>query len=334
MIKQIRKYAQEHQLTWDVKSNFAYGKYNGQAIGIWETNDQYLPAGNQPVRALKIAHVVKIWATTDDPMVIGTIQGYLQQMPGKVEFLQQTSYDGKLITAFFVTGGSGWAKRYTAAIDVFLRDVTNLCASYTVTTGCEFCKAPDQLGLYQINQVPYLVCPNCVQEVNQQASQSKAQFQAQGQGNVLSGIVGACLGALLGVVLWVIIYQLGYISMIGALALVVCAFKGYEVMGGHMTKLGIFICCVVSVIMLLFAEQICVALLIYDAFHAEEGISFFDAFRAVPYFLMEAEVLKAVLPDVLLGGLCVIGCGIERGIRVYKDRTGAVATRMITRFKN
>ena len=333
MIAEIRKYAQGHQFTIDAKSNLAYGNYNGQKVGIWETNNQNQLAGNQPVRVVKIAHLVKIWANTDDPTVLGTIQGYLQQMPGKTEFLTQTAYDGKVITAFFVSGGIGSGKRYAPAIDTFLRDVTNLCASYNVETGCEFCKSSDQLSLYQINNVPYLLCPGCVQGVNQQAMENKAQFKAQGQGNVLFGIVGAFLGALLGVALWVVIYQLGYISMIGALALVVCAFKGYELMGGHLTKTGIAICCAVSVVMLLFAEHICVALMVYEAFHVEESISFFEAFRIVPYILMEEkDVLTAILPDVLLGGLCVLGCGIERGVRVYKDRTGAVACRMIARL--
>ena len=332
MITQIRKYAQEHQLTIDAKSNLAYGNYNGQLIGIWETNSNH-PLGGKPAgRVAMIAHAVKIWAKANEMTTLETIQNYLRQLPGKVEFLQNITYDGKCIMAFFVGGGAGWGKRYAPAIDSFLRDVTNLCASYIVEAGCEFCGTEQELSLYQLNMVPHLICPACICGVDQQTEQNKAQYKAQGQGNVFLGIIGAFLGALLGVVLWVVIYQVGFISMLGALALAVSAFKGYERLGGHMTKLGIGICCVVSLIMLMFAEHICIALSLYEAFAVSDGISFFDAFIAVPFMLFEPEVLKAVLPDVLIGVLFVAIASIERGVQVYKMQTGAVATRMIARI--
>lgn len=317
MIKQIKQYAKEKNLTIDTKGNLIYGNYNSRFISIWES------AGNQS------AHMVKIWVRADDPVTADTIQSYLQQLPGKVTFLKNVSYDGRVITAVFQAQGIGWAKKYIPAVDGFLRDVTNFCMSYAVSLGCEFCGTPDDLMLYQLNSVPHLICPDCLNQVGQQAEQKKADFKAQGQGNVLFGIVGSILGSLLGVLIWVIIYELGYISAIGAVILVVCAFKGYELLGGRMTKLGIAISCIVSVLMILFAEQIGLALEIYDYYHVEEGITFFDAFRAVPYFLQDPELFKAVLPDILVGVGSVLAGSVAMGVQLYKEKTGAIAKRMV-----
>ena len=51
--------------------------------------------------------------------------------------------------------------------------------------------------------------------------------------NMVTGIVGAFLGILVGVVLWVIIYQMGYIAGIAGFVMMICAFKGFELLGGR-----------------------------------------------------------------------------------------------------
>ncbi|MBR1772124.1 MAG: hypothetical protein IJ747_08865 [Lachnospiraceae bacterium] len=322
MIKQIRQYAKVLNLTRDKNGILAYGTYNGRFISIWET--QYIPPSNPGVVLARMAHQVKITAKTQDPMARGTIQGYLQRQPGHIAFLQEVSYDGKMITALFVMPGGGKAEEYASSLDGFVRDVTDLCASSAVTAGCEICGAADDAALYITNALPRVLCPNCLKQVKMQAEQKKRQ------GNVMQGLLGAILCALIGVVIWVGIYQMGYISIIGAMALTHFVFQGYKLMGGYMTKTGIAISCIVSILMMLFAEQIYIAILIRQAYQADLNRTFLEIFFTVPSYLAQLGNLKAVLLDVLFGVIYVAGCVITTGIRIRKQHAGAINIRRVT----
>ena len=84
--------------------------------------------------------------------------------------------------------------------------------------------------------------------------------------NVPAGIVGAFLGSLIGVACAVLIGQLGYVASISGLVMAVCALKGYELLGGSLTKKG---------------ALISTLLILADALH--DGI--FEAFQEVPDLL-------------------------------------------------
>lgn len=57
--------------------------------------------------------------------------------------------------------------------------------------------------------------------------------------NIIGGLVGALLGSVLGVIVMVIFGQLGRFSAISGLILAVCSIKGYEMLGGTVSKKGI-----------------------------------------------------------------------------------------------
>ena len=56
--------------------------------------------------------------------------------------------------------------------------------------------------------------------------------------NIAAGIVGAFLGTLLGVVCIVIIDQMGYVASVSGFVMAICALKGYELLGGTLSKKG------------------------------------------------------------------------------------------------
>ena len=58
------------------------------------------------------------------------------------------------------------------------------------------------------------------------------------QENIVAGVVGAFLGTLLGVVCTVVIGQMGYVASISGLVMAVGALKGYELLGGRLSKKG------------------------------------------------------------------------------------------------
>ena len=88
--------------------------------------------------------------------------------------------------------------------------------------------------------------------------------------------------------------------------MVICALKGYELLGGHISKAGVIISCIISIIMVIVAEQVCVGIEIFNAYKDYYEISFFDAFRSVPEFLEEPELRAAVIGDVVIGYLLMV----------------------------
>ena len=57
----------------------------------------------------------------------------------------------------------------------------------------------------------------------------------------MGGVVGALIGSLLGAASIILLSQLGYVAAISGVIMAVCALKGYELLGGKLTKKGVII---------------------------------------------------------------------------------------------
>ncbi|MCI8915883.1 MAG: hypothetical protein HFF26_04330 [Oscillospiraceae bacterium] len=113
------------------------------------------------------------------------------------------------------------------------------------------------------------------------------QEREQKRENVAAGAVGAFLGSLVGVLCIVLIDQLGYVASISGLVMAVGALKGYELLGGRLSRMGAVISCVLILIMTYLAHQLTWAIAVAGV--AEAGI--FECFQAIPA-LLEAEALE------------------------------------------
>lgn len=106
--------------------------------------------------------------------------------------------------------------------------------------------------------------------------------------NVAAGVVGAFLGSLIGVACTVIIGQMGYVASISGLVMAVCALKGYEMLGGMLSKKGAVISSVLILLMTFFAHRLTWAIAI--ASELEWGV--LESYRSISY-LMEREILES-----------------------------------------
>ncbi len=95
--------------------------------------------------------------------------------------------------------------------------------------------------------------------------------------NVAAGIVGAFLGALLGVVCTIFIGQMGYIASISGLVMAVGALKGYELLGGALSKKGAVISSVLILGMTYLAHQLSTAFSI----NSELGLGLVRSFESI-----------------------------------------------------
>lgn len=117
--------------------------------------------------------------------------------------------------------------------------------------------------------------------------------------NVATGIVGALLGAVLGGASIVALGQLGYVSAISGFILAVCTLKGYELLGGQLTKRGIVISIVLMAITPYIADRLNWAIEITKIF-AEDGATFGRAFQVVHEIIAEAGATGEYLTSLLM----------------------------------
>ena len=62
-----------------------------------------------------------------------------------------------------------------------------------------------------------------------------------GENNYIQGAVGSLVGALLGSVIWFLIGMVGFYASIAGYAIAFCAFKGYQLMKGKLTRVAVVI---------------------------------------------------------------------------------------------
>ncbi len=317
MYKKVKKYAITNGMSVDEKAGIAYGRINGYFLAIYQ--DPVTPA----------RHTLQLWVKPGNAEAYPTILDFVNQCTPKFKYLTAASYTGTKITAEFWGTGFKWGSEYVPCIDAFLKELTNYCNANQLVTCCEACGSVEALSLYQIDSTQHLFCSSCYAGASEKLHKEVSQKANQGGGNVIGGLIGALLGALLGAVLWVLIYQLGYISALGGAVMVVCAMKGYELLGGRLNVLGIVISCLISAVMLLLAEQTCLAIEIYKIYR-DYNVSFFDVFTSVPNFLEDPDVMSAVVRDMIMGYiLMAVGAGGTIH-QTYKSNKNSVNTRQIT----
>ena len=105
--------------------------------------------------------------------------------------------------------------------------------------------------------------------------------------NLVAGSVGAFLGTLAGVVCTVVIGQMGYVASISGLIMAVCALKGYELLGGTLSKKGAAISSLLILVMTYFAHRLTWAFTVANA----TGLGILASFRAIPH-LLDANMLE------------------------------------------
>ena len=137
------------------------------------------------------------------------------------------------------------------------------------------------------------------EQMAQDATSSAGTFAGQVQVeekpvNMVTGIVGAFVGVLIGVVLWILIYQMGFIAGIAGFVMMICAFKGFELLGGRINLAGV----IFVLVAVYFAHNIAIAISVMQ----ELDTSFSSAYQSLSVLRDEvSEFNSAYLHDLLIG---------------------------------
>lgn len=258
----------------DAKHNCAYG-----IVGEYQFVVTFLPQPRQ----------YSVIATMKSENEVGAMTQYLETMD-KGEFINWAVYKDNAV----VLNIKNQKSLDVWALQKIMQGIAMTATQNGYVQCCRHCGETVTIYPSSISGNIDLACENCLATFTSNQPPIK-------EVNLPLGIVGALIGSIIGVVVWVLIYQLGYVAGITGFIMAVCAFKGYELLGGRIDKKGVYIAIIVSIVMLAVAEMICLGMEIHSVYSEYYDISFFDAMSAVPTFLGESDIMGPVLGDLAFG---------------------------------
>lgn len=155
------------------------------------------------------------------------------------------------------------------------------------------------------------------------------QAEPEKRENVLGGIVGAFLFSLAGGVIWFLLDMVGFYAGISGLIGAVCAIQGYRIFGGRLSKKGVIIAAVISLLVLALAWYLCFAKDLFQAhkeWYAAKEIDYMPTYaecvRAGGLWLKEEpEIARSYLLNLLVGiALAIVG-SVRYIINAFKENT-------------
>ena len=320
MHKKVKQYAQRKGMTVNEKAGLVYGRINGFFLVIKQ--DPRVAAH----------HMIQLGVKSGTGEGTSALVDFLNQCTAKNQCLKNASYSGNKIVVEFEGMGRGWPKKYAPCMEEFLEELTAFCRNSGMVTCCESCGNEYSISLYQMEGIPQTLCSSCYGNMSEQI-RIGVEKRLGGKGsNIIAGIVGALLGSLIGVAVWVGIYQLGYLCAFAGAIMVVCALRGYQLLGGKLDTKGVIISCLICIGMVWMAEQTCLTIEICKAYDEEYGmaISFFEAFKSVPDFMGVSKIKSAVTYDLIMGYFLMVLGAFGTVIQAFKQSRGVVHTSMIT----
>lgn len=188
-------------------------------------------------------------------------------------------------------------------------------------TGCINCGTSDrEINCYEISGYHHYLCEECIVEIERGFKDKQIQLGEQ-HSNQLFGTIGAVCGAFIGAILWVILYANGLFAWIAGLAIVICAYKGYEMFGGRIDKKGFIISTIVICFMVFLANHLAWAWSALDTAKLK-GYSVGEIFLLWEV-LNDFQVITRYFIDLLVGYGLTFLLGFKKIKRTYRGSIGA-----------
>jgi len=150
---------------------------------------------------------------------------------------------------------------------------------------CQLCGQQMETAGYETKGGYMHLCPDCAGRMRQDVTLATQQKKQKGE-NLVGGIVGALLGSVIGAVCIIFFSQLGRVAVLSGIVMAVCTMKGYEMLGGRLTKKGIVISIIMMAFMTYIGDRLDWAILIAR----EWEVDFFTGFQYVPALLAEGLI--------------------------------------------
>ena len=116
--------------------------------------------------------------------------------------------------------------------------------------------------------------------------------------NTIFRIVGAVIGALIGYVLWLFCGYYGIIPGIVGFAFAYLTIRGYILLAGSISRRGLIICIVISVLLVSVSEIGAVCLHIYFDRNIHAPL---DILNNIPVYIREENIIWRIVGNTFLG---------------------------------
>lgn len=214
------------------------------------------------------------------------------------------------------------AKKIPEHLNEAIMPIIDFLANNFYVTGCMQCGTQTaQIDCYDINGTHHYLCNDCVGKVEGALIDRKQGILSQ-KSKFIPGIVGAFLGAMIGCIVYFFIWQLGYIAAIAGLITAICAFKGYEMLGGVVDRKGVFACIIMIIFAVFFANQLVWA---YEAYSElkEYGFGFFECFRSIKGIISDAGLTGEYYGNLAMAYFMTVLGSFRSVINAFKSSTGS-----------
>ncbi len=152
---------------------------------------------------------------------------------------------------------------------------------------CQFCGQKQiETSAFDVSGEYMELCPDCAGKLRQDMTMATKQKQNKSE-NLIGGIVGALLGSVIGAVCIIFFSQLGRIAVISGFVMAICTLKGYELLGGKLTRKGFVIGSILMVAMTYVGDRLDWAIMVMREFETD----LFTAYQSIPA-LIEADIIE------------------------------------------
>ncbi|MGF7142595.1 hypothetical protein HNQ56_001013 [Anaerotaenia torta] len=272
LLKVFRSAADDAGLLLDENSGTMYGNKSGYNVCINQVPD---------LKAFYITISVK----------------RMDQMPEHSDMNEIVSANKKLLNRCEVTrykvrfqsqlGAGINFKNALAKVMDALQAITSELLQRGFENACQACGTSEGAESYFIGSAPAHMCSSCYHDYCESSEATRLAEKGKKE-NLIGGIAGAFLGSLLGGACIVLLGQLGYVASLSGLVMGVCALKGYELLGGKLSKKGIVVSSLLMVVLVYVSQRADYAITVANVFEADV----ISAFRAIPA-LIQKEVIEA-----------------------------------------
>lgn len=175
----------------------------------------------------------------------------------------------------------------------------------------------DTVKLTQFNEYYTYLSEENFQRVVDELKNQQTEF-ANTKENILLGLLGAFTGATIGGLLWFIVGLMGYFAWIAGILALYLAFKGYQIAGGKVGKLGAVLVFILTILIVFIANHA------VWAWTANDGYDefYWYAFQNIHHFILSDPSLRMnYLIDVALGVGIITLIGIPFTNSLYKENS-------------
>lgn len=248
----------------DAARNVIYGQRAEFEFLLYAPNSQY-------------PYMLSVTVGAKCPM--GTLnKADIKQFVKSVKPIANLTQEGNLLT--MILSNTPKQEKLRENVNISINALIDFMKSRGFTPCCQFCGQQTETACYVSGGSYMHLCPECAGRMRNDVTLATKKKDNKNE-NVVGGIVGALLGSLIGVVCIVVLGQMGWVAAVSGAVLAVCTIKGYELLGGKLTKKGVVISILFMILMTYVGNRLDWAIEVVKYY----DMNIFEGFNSIPLCL-------------------------------------------------